>query len=147
MLLRFKWQLNLYYLQEIHPTKKKCCHSKILFIHLSISLSFLEFEWKILYRWKANILNFFMMQKNFLYFEQYLSYQFLNKNRVFFPHIKKIISPVRIKKNFFWWKLLVALIILQKSFWKKNVCIDDYMMVWIWVWFSDKGISLILLRF
>ena len=89
------------------------------FFHLIVSLSFLEFEWKILYRWKADILNFFMVQKFFLYFEDFLSYEFLNKNHVFFYHIKKYHFSSWYQKKFFLWKLVVALIILHKSFWKK----------------------------
>ena len=75
--------------------------------------------WKILYRWKANILNFFMVQKFFLYFEDFLNYELLNKNRVFFYHIKKYHFSSSNQKNFFLWKLLITLIILPKSFCQK----------------------------
>ena len=44
------------------------------FFVLTITLSFLEFEWKILYRWEAKMLNFFMLWKFFLYFEDILTY-------------------------------------------------------------------------
>ena len=53
-----------------------------------------------------------------------MSYQFLNKIRVFFLPYQKI-SFLQFVSIFFLWKLLVALIILQKSFWK-NVFIDDH---------------------
>ena len=78
---------------------------------------------------KVNILNFFMMQKFFLYFEDILSYNFLNKNRVFFYHIKNIISSSCFKKIFFLWKVLASLIILQKGFWK-NIFIDIMLSIW-----------------
>ena len=137
----------------IHPTRKKMLPPLKTFFHLIISLSFLEFEWKILYHWKANILNFFIIQIFFLYFEDFLSYEFLNKNReflnknrVFFNHIKKYHFFSSYQKNFFV-KTPSCMDYFAKKFLEKNVCIDDHMMVWIWVWFSDKGISLILLRF
>ena len=41
-------------------TKKSSPLSATFFV-LTITLSFLEFEWKILYRWKAKILDFFMV--------------------------------------------------------------------------------------
>ena len=104
---------------SIYTQPKKCYHPKILFFHLIISLSFLEFQWKILYRWKADILNFFIVQKFFLYFEDFLSFEFLNKNRVFFYYIKKYYFANWNQKNFFLWKLPVALIILQKKFYQK----------------------------
>ena len=68
--------------------------------------------------------------KIFLYFEDFLSYEFLNKNHVFFSHIKKCNFPICIKKIFFLWKLLITLIILQKSFWKK-------MWVLMTIWWSE----------
>ena len=43
----------------------------------------------------------------------------MNKNRVFFYHIKKYHFSSSNQKNFFLWKVLVALIILQKSFCQK----------------------------
>ena len=110
--------LTVYICTYLHPPKKKCCHPQTLFVRLSISLSFLEFEWKILYHWKANILNFFMVQKIFLYFEDFLSYEFLNKSRVFLPYQKYHFFSSN-QKKFFLWNFLVALIILQKKFCQK----------------------------
>ena len=78
----------------IHPTKKKCFHPKIDFFDLIISLSFLEFEWKISYRWEANIINFFMVQKLFLYFEDFLSYEFFEQKYHFCSSNQKNFSFV-----------------------------------------------------
>ena len=84
----------------IYTPKKNVATHKNFFFHLRISLSLLEFEWKILYHSKANILNF--KQKSCI-----------------FTISKNIISSTRIKKIFFLWKILIALIILQKSIWIK----------------------------
>ena len=86
-----------------------------------ISLSFLEFEWKILYHWKANILNFFMVQKFFCILKIFWVTNFSTKIVYFFYYIKKYHFSSLYKKNFLLWKLLVELIILQKKFWKKCV--------------------------
>ena len=105
--------------ENIHPPKKNVAtEKKFFFFHLSISLSYLEFDCKILYLSKTNILNFFMVQKFFFILKIFWVINFWTKIVYFFPISKNIISQVRIKKIFFLWKLLVALIILQKRFWK-----------------------------
>ena len=95
--------------------QKKCCHPYTLFL----SLSFLEFDWKILYHSKANILNFFMVQKFFLCFEDILSYEFLNKNRIFFYHIKKHHFSSSYQKFIFFAKSPSCIDYYVKSFWKE----------------------------
>ena len=52
--------ITLLYLYIQLETKKSPPPSASFFV-LTITLSFLEFEWKILYRWKAKMLNFFMV--------------------------------------------------------------------------------------
>ena len=104
------------------PNQKKCYQPKILFFHLRISLSFFECV-EILYRWKANILNFFMIQKFFCILKIFwvINFWVINfwiKIVSFFTISINIIFSFRFKKIFFLWKVLVALIILEKSFWK-----------------------------
>ena len=60
-----------------------------------------------------------MVQNFFLYFEDFWVINFWTKIVYFITISKNIISPVWIKKIFFLWKLLVALIILQKTFCQK----------------------------
>ena len=108
------------------------------FFCFAISLSFLESEWKILYRLKAEILNFFIVWKFFLYFEDILGYHFWHKNHTFFHKSKNIISPTQIKKIFHLWKLQVPWIILQKKILEKIVFIHQCNLGWTLVTISDK---------
>ena len=93
-----------------------------------ISLSFLEFKWKILYHWKANILNFFMAQKFFCILKIFWVMNFWTKIMYFFTISKNIISPVRIKKNFCFVKTLSCIDYFARKFLEKNMGIDNLNM-------------------
>ena len=79
------------------------------------------------YNSKANILNFVMVQKFFLYFEDILSYNFLNKNRVFFYYIKKYHFFISFQKNIFFVKSSSCVDNFAKSFWKN---LSPLIMFW-----------------
>ena len=72
----------------------------------------------------------FIVQIFFCILKIFWVINFWTKIVYFFPISKNMISPVRIKKIFFLWKLVVALIILQKSFWKK-------MWALMTIWWSE----------
>ena len=119
--------MKVCFISVINTYKKNVPLKKVCW--LSISLSFLEFEWKILYRSKANILDFFIVQKFFWYFEDFLSYEFLNKNRVFFYHIKKYHFSTSYQKKFFFVKTPSCIDYFAKNFLGKNEYIGEHMMV------------------
>ena len=131
----------------IYTQPKKNVATLKYFFHLIISLSFLEFEWKILYHWKANILNFFMVQQIFFVFWRFFELLiFEQKSCICLPY-QKISFLQFVSRKYFFVKTCSWIDYFAKKFLEKNVSIDDNMMVWIWVWFLNKWISLILLRF
>ena len=121
---------------------KKNVASEKSFFHLSISLSYLEFDCKILYRSKANIFNFFMIQNFFVFWREFELW-FWTKIVYFLPY-QKISFLHLISKNIFLWKVL-ALLFCKKVFGKKY-------LHWWWyngldmTSFLEQWISLILLR-
>ena len=111
-------------------TKKSPSLSEIFFV-LTISLSFLEFEWKILYRLKANILNFFTMWKFFLYFEDFLSYHFWYKSHTFCWQIQKYHFSHSDQKNFSFVKTPTSIDYFAINISKINAFYKNDMIIWI----------------
>ena len=106
--------------QGIYTQPKKNVAIEKSFFH------YLEFDCKILYHWKAYILNF--SSYNFFFILKiFWVINFRTKIVYFFTISKNVIYPTRIKKKFFLWKVLVSLVILQKSFYKK---MSSLMMIW-----------------
>ena len=115
---------------NIQLETKKILPLSATFIVLIISLSFLESEWKILYRLKAEILNFFMVWKFFLYFEDILSYQFWYKNHTFFSQIQKYHFSNSDQKNFSVVKTSIFIDYFAVKFSKINAFNKNNLFIW-----------------
>ena len=124
------FRVETFFFGWVYIQPKKCYYPKILFFHLIISLSFLEFEWKILYQWKAIILNFFMMEIFFVFWRFFELWIFEQKSCIFF-HIKKYHFSNSNQKNIFFVKTCNCIGYFGKKLLPKIVFINCVLRFWI----------------
>ena len=119
-------------------------HPKKMFPPLKTLFSF-EHIFIISWVWVKNLIlleswysKLFHGGKIFFVFWRFFELLIFEQKSCIFYHIKKYHFSSSYQKKFFFVKTSSCIDYFARKFLEKNVGIDNHMMVWIWVWFSDK---------